>query len=219
MRLVRPLLSNVVRFVGPVSPPVQYFVPDFIRAVQERYEFWEVPRSMAEYRQDAGATFATGKFKGTTISAVQLFGNALKVEGETDTASLDEMATDFLNLMSDQFGVGWMPATPVPKGFVSSVEVIASPNLRKQLTLLKSFTERLTMMVASQGFTLATYQMSGFTLRTEESVAAPLPPGRFVFEVRAGHPVNGDVYYAEAPVPTEQLLELLELLEATLTNA
>ena len=219
MELVKSLATSAVRFIAAPSGTDHVFVPDLAHGVQERYRFWEGPKTIEEFNLNTGARFKTGVFGQTKINALTIYSNGISVEGHAHTDALDAVVDDIISWAESTFDVEFVATEPLAKGFTSSVEVLADPVLLKHFVRLAPVMERLTLMVASYGFTLATYQTTGLIAQSEPSMGKPITPGRFIFEHRAGTILDSGVFYSEAPLSTSHHMELLDLLEATLTTA
>jgi len=216
MQFLRPVRSTVVKFVVPKTQAIAdaVFVPDLVAALVERYKFWDYPKNNAQFTTEA--KFVTGKFGKTNIEAFQIYGNGVSVQAQAKTDELEEIALDFLEFAKSKFSLEYAFAEPLTTTFVSAVEVAVSPEVSSKFEILRPLGERLSMMLAKNGYSVSTYEWAGISMLAEK--ATPLSSGRFSFEVRAGHPLGGSVYFSEAPVSTSDHLELLGLLEAILTT-
>jgi hypothetical protein len=96
------------------------------------------------------------------------------------------------------------------------MEVKSSIPFGARFERLNGFALKLTTMVQQYGVTIDPYQVTTILLQTDPGLAQPIKPARFIFERRANVPYSGDLFYSEAPVSTEQHMELLEELERSL---
>lgn len=219
MELIRPLSSSAVRFVTTPGGISHVFLPELVKKIQERYQFWQHPKSPEEFDLNSGAKFKTGVFEGTLIDTLSIYRNGLSVEGRADNAKLDAIIDDILAFTGREFNIHFEPSEPLSKGFASAVEVRGDPSIAQKLAAFSPVLERLTLMVAKYGFTITNYEVTGFIAQSEPEAGEPTAPSRFIFEHRAGTRLDSGVYYSEAPVSTQEHMELLQMIEAILTNA
>lgn len=211
MEIIRHLRSSAVRFFQLKRANI--FAPDFVQGVKERYRFWVAPSGPQEFDVERGVGFSTGSFQETTITDLKFYANGILVEADATTELLDGLIDDLAKWITEKFDCEYEESSPVAKGFTSSLEIKANPNLTDKISGLEGVAERLTIMVAGYGITLPQYELSGITLQTDAAVAKPLSPGRFVFERRNNRAFDEGVFYTQAPVSTKEHIELLGMLE------
>lgn len=217
MKISRPLISIAIRFLQ-ADGDNKVFIPDAIRTLQDRYRFWRVPQTMEEYSQSTGAEFSSGIFEGVPVNSFRIYANGIRAEAEADTIFLDRFLDDVIEVAKG-LGLKYRPSAPVARIYTSSLEVAADIGFTERYAELSQLWQRLTTMVAGYGITLSTYQLATMAAHSDPTVATPIQPGRFIFERRAGHPFGENLFYSEAPVSTNEHLELLEILEAIWTTA
>lgn len=219
MELLRSLTTSAVRFMTAQNTE-NVFVPDLIRGIQDRYRFWSAPAPSDLNQPGAnGAKFTTGRFEDINLSALIVYNNGVLVEGPAHSSRLDSVLDDLADWVSNTYGVTYTLSEPLGKGFTSSVEVASDVTLGERFRELDGWLQLLTLRVASYGITLANYQPSTLIFLTEQAAAKPVNPGRFMIEQRTGHPLGSKVYFSEAPVSTDEHMELLNALEAIWTSA
>lgn len=215
MEQVSSLQSSAIRFCT-MQTSGSIFGPEFVEAVRQRYRFWEFPKSPADFRPDEGIKFAHGLFSGVLITNLSLYTSGILVQAESQTTPLDLFIDDFIAWAEISFGCKYVLSAPVSRGYTSAMVVKAPTGITGGFERLNRVSTVLDGMLKLLGITAAPYAISGFTLHADAAKSTPIVPGRFVFERRVDTPVDDRLFYAEAPVPTEQHHELLKHLETVL---
>lgn len=215
MEIIKPLQSSVVRFLSYKNAD-NLFVPEFVSEIQRRYTFWEVPRNIGEFNLDTGAKFSTGRFKEITISALQLYRNGIFAESQASTSSIDHFADDLLSWVQSEFKIECLISQPVKRRYFSSIEVKVSVDVSSKFERLNKVSTMLSKMANDSGVEVASYEFSGLTINSEPNPKNVVQTGRFVFERRQGEKYEDNIFYSEAPVTSDQHLELLTELEKSL---
>jgi len=214
MELITPLTSTAIRFltektIGSAHAPV------FVEGLKDRYQFWEAPKGPADFTLDTGVKFAYGRFQKQLINTVQIFSNGVSAQGNTNTQILSDLIDDLLGWVKESYGSEFVSAEPVSTVFTSSIEVRVDPDFAARFEALIRL-DRIAKILSDYGLTVSPYTVSSIALQTDPPTAKPFQPGRFVLERRANIPFERNIFYSEAPVSTEQHLDLLAELERSL---
>lgn len=217
MEISETLRSVAVRFLTTETPET-LFITDLVEGIRNRYSFFEVPRKADEINPQAGIQFQLGRFENALIGKLVIYDQGVSAESPVPTEILDAFLDDLASWTTSEFGVTHRAMEPVPRSYLSSIEVQPTFDFASLFKEVSPLPLALTKMLTDEGFTLPSYEFNGFSLHvdgdTEET--KPLRPGKFVFERRAGRDFSENVYYSEAPTTTANHLRLLELLEASL---
>lgn len=76
--------------------------------------------------------------------------------------------------------------------------------MSQHIAKLNAAANRLTEMVTGYGFTVAPHQFTVLIAATDQEIANPTKPGRFLFDRREGKPFSSDIYFSEAHVTTAE---------------
>ena len=213
MRLIQELQTRALRFINPTDAR-KSFAPDVVAAIRDRYRFWEYPTKPSEFNlDDAGGAFSVGLFDGNTIEALRLFRTCAIAEGTCNTSMLDRFLDDLFAMAQTDLGLDLECSSPVSRAYLSAVEIELAPSLAQSLNVAARVGETLHRHVAALGFSTSAFELSGFALQADPLKSTPLRPSKFLFERRADRPFESNIFYSEAPLPTDQHLEVLQEME------
>ena len=218
MELVKTLLSTATRFAVFQNMEVAH-APEVIESIKSRYRFWVGPKGPKEFDLTAGVKFEYGRFDSVTIDTMQVFWNGMFVQAHARTEIIDSIIDDFSVWVEREFEVGSLASKPVNRTYISALEVRSVIKLNSRFDALNRVADRLSVLMGQYGVSMDRYQVTTIAIQTDPALAKPLTPGRFVFDRRVGIPYSGDIYYSEAPVSTDEHMELLEMLEQSLEGA
>lgn len=188
-----------------------------IEGVKSRYDFSKAPSSMLE-QENGGLVFDHGEFK--TEDGKRIYVN-LKAYSDGiigTTMSSTQHATEFLTdlgLYIASLGFSFPPDEHIRKGFASVLLVESDVELIRINPALKKVLDFIHSRLVSLDGNPRNYQISGIGAWTEDN-QKPYAPMAFRFERRIGTPFRENLYYTEAPLQTEEHLELLNQLEEML---
>ncbi len=218
MELTSIINSQVLRF-STLAAPSLIFLPDLVRRLQEEFRFAEVPAKAVEFNTEEGMTLKLGFFEKATISQLKIYRNGMLAEGPRTTEDLEKFLDRVEKILGETFGATYTAVSATPKLYFSSVECRVLPTAVAGIDVLKPVRDRLTAAVRAYGVQTEDYDVTSVILAADQTkTPGDAKPQRFVFERRAAHPFESNLFYSEAPLTTREHLALLLDLEATLTT-
>ncbi len=185
-----------------------------IKGVTQRYSFSKSPSNMLDL-EDNALVFDQGQFLTEDGKSIYV---SLKVYSDGFvgiTSSSTQHATEFLTdlgLYIVSLGFSFPPQEKIKKGFASvllvesNIELIlVNPDLKRILDFIHS---RLVTMDGKP----RSYEVSSIGAWSED-VKKGYAPMVFRFERKIGSDFSENLYYTEAPLQTDEHLELLDQLE------
>jgi hypothetical protein len=218
MDLVNVIQSQAIRFMQqPMPLGHAVFFPDIVKAVRARYGFVEGPNTVLDHtiERPEGVTFLMGHSEEVAVDRLSIYREGALVEGRESTERMDAFFDDVVDFIRVEFGIALADSAPVSRLYLSKIEVRGQVGLVGAFERLNVLALALAAQVRSYGVDLQPYSVGGFSLFSE-AVSGTVPPSRFVFERRVGHPHDANMFVSEAPVSTRQHMELLNTLEKSL---
>jgi hypothetical protein len=219
MKLTNIILSQAVRLFRARSVDGgNIYASDLVRALEARYGFFEVPRTLADFDLSRGATFLHGHFsKRFVIDKLQIFENGVLAETRATIEQCDDFIDDLVEWSLKELPISIDQNTPQGKAYLSQIEIESSLQLENVLTNLTSLGLSVVKMLESYGQNTPTFQLSGLKLHADVTSVIPLKPVEFVFERRALVPYSSNLYFSSAPLKTTDHVGFLNELETILS--
>jgi hypothetical protein len=213
MELVGVIGSTAVNlFTSTSDTPT--FAPDIANAVANEFRFVESPKTVAAFDATAGITFLLGCHDGAAIDKLIFYNDGIIVEARTPTDKIDGFIAALDALVKERFGVTITPTKPVSVAYTSKLEVKSTGSILSAFSALDDTVKTFTSLLGAYGVDNPDCGLSGFTIQGDPLKAGTaVKPGRFVFERRAGRPLDQGIFYSEAPLSTADHMKLLEGLE------
>jgi len=213
--IVRAHLSaQSLRFITLTSP---VYLPDSVKALQERYGFVRVPTTADELLSPADNTkpiiLNHGKFvqgeRGILITALQLYPRAIAVDTPTSTDDSDAVLADLFAWANSNVPVIQVSPRQL---YISQLEVEFEPPLEAACAVAASFGDRLATLVSGYGSEapIPTFQVASFLMQVDP---AKLVVTDFRIERRASVPYEQNLYFSQAPLQTADHITVLEEFE------
>jgi hypothetical protein len=186
-------------------------------SMKERYEFAKSPVHEHDRSEKGSFVFSSGVFpeSGEKRSvSLTVFRDGVVAESTSNTIH----ATAFLDDLREfalETGYSMPPTSSVGKGFSSllvvetdAVLLTINPKLLPLIQFIQS--KIVTLDGKPREFD---FSRIGFA---SEDLSKPFAPIPFTFERRLEQPFSANRYYSEAPLQTDEHIELLEMLEGIL---
>lgn len=198
--------------------------PSAIHMVQERYSFGYAPdlRRAWEDIQKDGLRFQLGKFmhgnKAINIKEFTVYNDGLVVTAfNTDDAEI--FLKDILAWSKEVFGMR-DPKTTVRTLYVSQLLVEFRSSLNPILDGFEVITGQLNKYLKASYGIEEPVQFSGLGLNYDRSeVPAWQNVAQFLLERRIGYPYSKNRYFTEAPLRTQEHLNLLQVIESVVEDS
>lgn len=231
MKLLAVLFSQSMRFIRFANPMGTIYMPDAVKALQDRYGFIQVPTSLQEYDLTKGVAFSHGKFalqkrlslKGVepefksdviVIDKFQIYGNGMLAETKSFVESADLFIDDVIRWGTEKFGLRLLEDPPVRKLFMSQLEVkLDTPVLSSLVQQSNPITKQLSSYFKNYDIECPPFEINSFAFHYDLTNCQAPAPTAFNIERRAGHPYSSNVYFSGAPLTTRDHLDLLTILD------
>ena len=199
------------------NPRNQVSLPDFMKAIIERYGFLKFPIAIEEFDLDKGVTFSLGKLKEINIRNVILYDTGTVIETGSSTRDCELIYEDLVQWVRELVGIEYRPILPERKFFLS--EVSFQSNLR-----LGTVNEVFTSLASRVSAAASAYARQRFDFEPVALIAMPdmsnvkIGPTAFRIDRLARAPFEEQKYLSSAPLHTEDHIQLLEEFEKALSG-
>jgi len=219
MRVEKILLGRSIRFVNFVQDDQKPTPAGRItRAIQSRYDFLQVPTTIADYNFQTGVSFMVGNFRDATIDRFQIFERGILCEAQASTDICDAFLDDLIGWFEQEFGRLGKETDPIVRIYTSNLEVHSDVSLADALRAFSSLGQAIWEALNSYG-QRAMFEPSGIKLHTDIVQLSGAKPLEFIFERRAEKPYFANVYFSAAPLRTDDHQRILRALEIILLSS
>lgn len=213
MQIVKILKSTNIR-LGNAELGTDYYLPDFIAGIRERYRFFEYPTKASDISGDGPVKFQIGRFDNTNINKLDLYSAAISIEAEAPTEQLDDIIEDLFVWAQSNFPMKFIESDTVSRLYSSSVE-FSDENMFKLTDALQGATDYISECLSVDGISAA-YALNTIALVADPKLSTPLQPARFLIERRANTNFEDNIFFSEAPLATEKHISILKSLSGLL---
>lgn len=215
MKLTDVTFGQSVRFLSVSGQEGgRVYGANLIRALEERYGFWESPKTVADYDMTKGVSFLHGFFnRRFVIDRFQVYTNGVVAEAKMSTEAIDEFLDDVIQWAQTEVGLN---VTDESKGraYNSNIEVFSEMNFTNLFPQFSMIGERITLMVKSYGVNTNNFEFSGVRLNTNNDMLPAPKPLAFSFERREGNPYDSGLFFSSASLKTSDHISILSELES-----
>jgi hypothetical protein len=192
------------------------FLPNLAVSLVEKCRFLKKPESPDELDLAKGVTFEEGTFGDFVIKKLTVFPLVMHLDGANSTGEAQAALQGLLMWAKDEFGLKYSPSMVSRWAYVSDVVFQSDfPLLQRLNPILNRISEKITNIVLGNLKENLEYEPAKFWLTHDPSKrSAQIAP--FTLEHRAMSLPEENLYYSEAPIPTEDHIALLRELEDSL---
>jgi hypothetical protein len=216
MELISVIAANAIRFLPVLdeTKPKRPLLP-LVRALQDRYFFLEVPKTVADYNLTNGVTFLEGVFRDQhVINRLQVFARGLICDTKETTNTADEFLDDVLDWADKELKLDIPDRNSMPKLYLSQLEVRLPTGLGESLADFSNLGRSVSQLIQSYGMSMSNpFEVSSFKMYLDVSSFPGAYPFEFSFERRAGEPYSSNTFFSSAPLKTQDHLQVLQELE------
>lgn len=216
MQLLAITLARLTAFIDiyELSPQNKIPLRDFSRILVECYGFIKFPQTIEEYDLEKGVVFQLGKFGSVDITSATFFTKGVVIDTRSSTEDAENFLSDIEERAEQFFGVDHVPNRISRKTFLSELSFRSEVPFDLLNPQLKKLAVRLGEVVSSYAREPQTFELSGFSFRSE-------PPTRLGtinlrIERLVGNPFWEKKYFSSAPLPTSEHLAFLAEYESIL---
>jgi hypothetical protein len=200
--------------VKGMDPEGRLFLPDFVREIAQYCTFQEVPSIAEAIEKKEGIEFGIGRLGGKVIDVLKLFDTLIWVETHSNTVDSENVIKELTLWANDQFGLKLGPDMIRHWTYVNDVAFQAD------IPLLNESCAALTNVAAKTGAALSEIWQEDIEYLPTVITAGHDPAVRqygiapFTIQRRVGNRFSENMYFSEAPLPTDLHIKLLEEFEA-----
>jgi hypothetical protein len=192
------------------------YLPDLVQLIKARYSFVSVPSDADLVPSDPpkGAEFKLGKLvvegRVVVFDRVTIFSDGVVVDAASSTSDadlfLDDLAEWARSILPQVELVG-------PRYYLSQLEVHLDSALEEPVPVFKPVGEKVSSLLQTYGISVPRYEVASVHWHCDQLGKNPPQPAAFFIERRANIPYNESVWFAQAPLRTEDHKTMLEEFE------
>lgn len=221
MKLISILLGQSIQLIKANPPTGGIYMPDAVKALQQRYRFVQIPTTLNEFDPSKGITFNHGKFvlkkslgpKEIVIDTFQIFNNGVLVNTTSYAEDADVFLDDVIKWTVETFGSEIYPDQPIKKLYTSQVEVMLDNQPGIYLPKSNIIGKEIVDLLNGYGHKSLPFEVSSLTMHFDITQMKIPTVGPFVLSRREGHPYSSNIFFSQAPLKTSDHLALLKKLE------
>jgi hypothetical protein len=202
---------NVINPTGLAYQPL-------LAGIKERYCFAKAPVSMLERDEKKSLHFDQGEFMtpdGRNIFiSFRIYNDGIVATTSSSTNDATSFLVD-LGLYVQSSGFSMPSHTELGKSFVSVLQVECEVTLQAVNPQLERITRFIESRIVTMDGKPRQFQLGALNFWSED-ITKNFAPSAFKFERKHGSPFTENKYYSEAPLQTQEHIELLEELEKML---
>jgi hypothetical protein len=219
MQLLGILLARVtaISHLYEWDPHGRVYVPDFIKAIVERYGFRKFPKTLEEYNLQTGAIFAVGKIGDIVIDAYTIFQGGLVVDTRSSTENSEKVLADITDWFCEFAGTKRMPDRISRRFYLSQLSFRSDAKLEALNPRLRDLASSLDEVVSRYAKRKLEFETTGISFQFDlDKGPAPSPPLRI--ERLENSPFEENKYFSAAPLPTDEHISFLTEFESILKS-
>jgi hypothetical protein len=217
MEITAVMLARAVAFVEvqELNPKGQAYYPDIVAALVKRFNFRVYPTKPEDFDEAKGVQFADGKFAEGTIDKLQIFTHGLIVDTRVSTDASEKLLRDTLVWAKSELGLHFEDRMIKRKGFGSQLTFESEMDLSQLNPVIRRVSKSISSKLSGTLGQPATYEPTGILFNLDQSMSK-LMPGIFSIERRVEIPFSEKKYFSNAPLATQDHIDLLVDFETTL---
>jgi hypothetical protein len=217
MEITAVMLARIVAFVEvqELNPKGKAYYPDLVAALVKRFNFQVYPTKPEEFDEAKGVQFADGKFAEGTVDKLQIFTHGLMVDTRVSTDVSEKLLRDTLLWAKYELGLHFEERMIKRKGYGSQLTFESEMDLSKLNPVVGRISQTISSKLKNTSSQPVTYEPIAILFNLDQSVSK-LTPGAFSIERRAEIPFSEKKYFSNAPLGTQDHIDLLKDFETAL---
>jgi hypothetical protein len=213
--LARAIWLFDIKLLNPTGLSLQ----GIIEGIGKRYQFAKSPKNVLDLDEQKALSFVAGTFVNSKRVPLMV---KLAIHNDgivVDTMSSTKDCTDFLLDLITWIGVEFhlILPTDVRKAYVSQMDVECDVSLVRINPRLMHFVKSLESRVKSADGKFRSFELGGISFWTED-VTKLGAPAIMKFERKYVSPFSANHYFSQAPLETDDHIDLLNELELLLKS-
>lgn len=188
------------------------YQPELVQKLIQRYSFVKFP-SLEELLKNE-RIFRVGKFRDIQITDFGIYSDGIIVASAADSNILDEFIDDLVNWARDELGVVYAAGTKQEKSYESFLVVKSSADLLNAFAPSKDALAAINRAFNTDRYVGGPLDITGVIAGLDEtSFEGTKKPLKFILDRRSGVAFGEGVFYSQAPLRTQDHLDVLRALE------
>lgn len=210
MELIAIIIGESSKLITVKKKGGLYF-PKLREILNTQYGFMKYPDTLEEFDIIKGITFSHGKFKNDkAIQTLILQENAIVASGQLNTIEVEEFIDEVMNIFNENFGYVFEKSRLTH--YLSRLEIHSDVDLLP--TVEHQFVaERLNQNSNLKDGNLGDFTSTGMRIDCEILEHSTLRPYSFILLRKPNRPHSENIYHSDAPLPTDDHLDLLKSYE------
>jgi hypothetical protein len=201
-----------------LDPDGHLYFPDLVEALVKKYRFVKYPQKPEEFVAQNGITFEMGEANGTVIDKISIFPGGVALDTRKGTNVSEELLAETLQWAAEEFDLHFRPEFIRRKVYVGTLLVQSDVALIEVNPALQRIAEIVSKQVSGDTGRNLVYVPASLGIGYDKQTTT-FTPSAFTVERREGVPFSDNVYFSNAPLPTQLHLQLLAEIENAVTNA
>jgi hypothetical protein len=214
MEITAVMLARIVAFieVQELNPKGKAYYPDIVTALVRRFNFQVYPNKPEDFDEAKGVRFAEGKFADGTLDQLQIFTHGLMLDTRLSTEVSEDLLYETLTWATSELGLHFEERMIKRKGYGSQLTFESEMKISKLSPVMGNIAETLSSKLSAGLGQAVTYEPTALLFNLDQSVTK-FTPGVFSIERRAEVPFADKKYFSNAPLETNDHIELLKAFE------
>lgn len=212
MKIISIERATLLRYGVMLRPEGQLYLPSFADEIAKRFAFVSKPNISTEVLE--GLEFSHGAFLDFAIGKLGVYNDGVVVRSQTHSKQLDDFLAVFIDWSKETFGLVFTAASNAGPFYSSTLVVHSEKDLMSPLKKLLKLEKSLADKLARRSNVQTSWSLTGYVIGIEQGWREGFTPAPFRLERRAASDVNAGHYLSEAPLATEDHVELLREIEA-----
>lgn len=192
----------------------QLYIPEAAAKLIARYSFTKNPSLDDLSSTRAFVSFGVGKFADSQIQELRVYNDGIIVEARSNSKIIEAFIDDFVEWHSKEFGLMQTATSKPERYFESSLIVQSKKDISRVVSIPQQIVEALNRAIGKLPYQARPMSVAGFLMDCD----VHLPGGRrkqdrFSLDRRQGVPFEENVFFSMSPLPTDDHLALLSLIE------
>jgi hypothetical protein len=219
MEITAVMLARAVAFieVQELNPKGKAYYPDIVAAIVSKFNFQVYPSKPEDFDETKGVRFADGRFAEGTVDQMQIFTHGLVVDTRLSTDVSEKLLYDTLVWARSELGLHFDERMIKRKGYGSQLTFESEMKMSKLNPAVGTVAEAISSKLSTAMGQAVTYEPTALLFNLDQS-ATKLAPGVFSIERRAEIPFSDKKYFSNAPLGTQDHIELLKTFETYLLS-
>jgi hypothetical protein len=208
-------LSRVIALfeLAELNPQGRVFVPSLISPLVNRFSFQKKPEKFEDFDLSKGVSFEFGYFGDTTITKLSFYNDGISLDTRSHTQESQQVVFAILEWLASEYGLNYHPRLIKRWAYVTNVTFYSDADLTLLNPVMAFACQRLSELAADGGSGSLGYRVTRVAMDCDKSVNK-IHKVSFVLERSLLTRFEDNKYFAEAPLKSDDLLTLLEEIEA-----